>query len=484
MSGREITHKVRRLNQLPRPPDTESGHARTRPAVRQVGTRPGQGVNPRKYSALTRRDLDSLTHLQSLSREQRLELKAVSAVLPFRTNRYVVEELIQWDGVPEDPIYQLTFPQPGMLEEEDLSRVASLISRDAPEEEIRQEARAIQLRLNPHPADQMELNVPELDGERLQGFQHKYPETVLFFPSQGQTCHAYCTYCFRWAQFVGLEDLKFANQEAEKLVAYLKQHPEVTDVLITGGDPLVMKSALLRRYVEPLLIPELGHVTSIRIGTKAPAYWPYRFVTDPDADDLLHLFEQVQRAGRHLGLMSHYTHPREISTPVSRLALRRIRNTGAVVRCQAPIVRHVNDDPKVWQALWQDEVRLGAVPYYMFLPRNTGARAYFEIPLARALEVFRTAYRGVSGLGRTVRGPSMSTSPGKVVIDGTTRVDGEEVFVLKFLQARDPEWVGQTFFAKYDPSATWLDELQPAFGRKTFFYESGMQEMAGGIPAD
>ena len=95
--------------------------------------------------------------------------------------------------------------------------------------------------------------MPRLDGEPVAGVQHKYRETVLFFPSAGQTCHAYCTYCFRWAQFVGLEDPKFANSEAEVLVRYLRKHPEVTSVLFTGGDPMVMRTKVLRRYVEPLL---------------------------------------------------------------------------------------------------------------------------------------------------------------------------------------------------------------------------------------
>ena len=69
---------------------------------------------------------------------------------------------------------------------------------------------------------------------------------------------------------------------------------------------------MLRRYIEPLLDPSLEHLQSIRIGTKAPAYWPYRFVTDPDADDLLRLFERVRQAGRHVAIMAHYSHPREL----------------------------------------------------------------------------------------------------------------------------------------------------------------------------
>jgi L-lysine 2,3-aminomutase len=253
----------------------------------------------------------------------------------------------------------------------------------------------------------------------------------------------------------------------------------VTSVLITGGDPLVMRTKLLRAYIEPLLAPELAHVTSIRLGTNAPAYWPHRFVDDSDADDLLRLFEQVRGAGRHLALMAHFSHPRELSTPVAQAAIARIQSTGAVVRTQAPLIRHVNDDPAVWAEMWQRQVELGAVPYYMFVERDTGPRRYFELPLLRAFDVFRDAFRRLTGLGRTVRGPSMSATPGKVVVDGVARIHGEDVFVLRFLQARDPSWVGRPFFAALDPHATWLDGLRPAFGEAEFFFERGMRELAG-----
>jgi hypothetical protein len=238
-----------------------------------------------------------------------------------------------------------------------------------------------------------------------------------------------------------------------------------------------MRTRLLRRYVEPLLSPDLDHLTSIRIGTKAPAYWPHRFLTDPDADDLLRLFEEVRESGRHLALMAHYTHPRELETPVAEMAVRRILATGAVLRCQAPLVSRINDDPSIWSTMWRMQTRLGAVPYYMFVERDTGPKNYFEVPLVRAAEIFREAYRDVCGLARTVRGPSMSATPGKVVVDGVVNIGGEKAIALRLLQARDPEWVGVPFFARYDPTAVWLDQLRPAFGEREFFYEEDLRRL-------
>jgi hypothetical protein len=142
---------------------------------------------------------------------------------------------------------------------------------------------------------------------------------------------------------------------------------------------------------------------------------------------------------------------------------------------QGPLIRHINEDPKSWAELWTTGVRLGAIPYYMFVERDTGPREYFQLPLARAHEIFQQAYQMVSGLARTVRGPSMSAFPGKVVIDGVATIAGEKVFALQFLQARNPDWVRKPFYAKYDPAATWLDHLKPAFGQERFFFETDEQ---------
>jgi hypothetical protein len=250
-----------------------------------------------------------------------------------------------------------------------------------------------------------------------------------------------------------------------------------------------MSSGLLRRNIEPLLGEGLDHITSIRIGTKALSYWPYRFTTDRDADDLLRLFEDVRCSGRQLALMAHFSHPRELQTEVAREALRRVRDTGAVVRCQAPLIRHVNDSPEVWADLWHEEVRLGAVPYYMFVARTTGPRAYFEVSLAEGLRIFSEAFAQVSGLGRTVRGPIMSAAPGKVQVDGVANIGGQEVFVLKMIQGRDPDWTNRVFFARFDPRATWLDQLEPAFGRREFFFEQSLRKIAlencyGGVASE
>jgi hypothetical protein len=154
-----------------------------------------------------------------------------------------------------------------------------------------------------------------------------------------------------------------------------------------------------------------------------------------------------------------------------------VRETGAVVRTQTPIVRHVNADPGVLARMWQGQVQRGAVPYYLFVARDTGAHRYFELPLLDCWRVFRRAYQQLSGLARTVRGPVMSATPGKVQVLGAARAGGERVIALRFLQGRNPDWVGRPFFAKYDAEATWLDGLRPAFGEHEFFYEAELRDL-------
>jgi hypothetical protein len=144
------------------------------------------------------------------------------------------------------------------------------------------------------------------------------------------------------------------------------------------------------------------------------------------------------------------------------------------------MARHVNDDSDTWAEMWLEQARHGVVPYYVFVPRDTGPKHYFEIPLARALRIFSDAYARVSGLGRTVRGPSMSATPGKVLVDGIAEIGGEKVFVLKMIQGRDPSWANRVFFARFDSQAHWLNELEPAFGEREFFYERSMRAMKDG----
>ncbi len=429
------------------------------------------------YKSYMLHNYKTLPQVANLPKDLIEAIDVVGSVLPFKTNNYVVENLIDWDNIPNDPIFTLTFPRKEMLRPHHYEKIKKAIKNDVSKNEIKKVADEIRLELNPHPAGQLDHNVPQMDGEKVFGMQHKYRETVLFFPGQGQTCHAYCTFCFRWPQFVGMDEFKFASRQAEHLAEYVSNNKEVTDVLFTGGDPLIMKTKILEAYIRPLLDSNLSNLKNIRIGTKALAYWPYRFLTDDDAEDLLKLLSDIKKAGKHFAFMAHFNHPAELNHPAVKNAIDKILCTGAIIRTQSPVMKHINDSPHVWAEMLRKQVELGCVPYYMFVARNTGADHYFSLPLVDVWKIFRDAYKSVSGICRTVRGPSMSCLPGKLQILGVNEFGDEKVFTMRFIQGRNPDWVAKPFFAKYDDKATWYTDLTPAFADDKFFFQDELDKI-------
>ncbi len=421
-----------------------------------------------KYKAYKLKKLDQIEQLKNLPQQMREDMRVVAHVLPFKTNNYVINELISWDKVPNDPIFCLTFPQKGMLLPHHFQRMKEELETGS-KKSIKQVANLIRLELNPHPAGQKSYNVPYLHGEKLIGMQHKYRETVLFLPLGGQTCHAYCTFCFRWAQFVGIKDQKLGMKEIDKLIAYIQENPEITDILFTGGDPMIMNPDLLERYIRPILEAKLPNLRTIRIGSKSISYWPYKYSAGSEADRVLSLFSDVVDAGLNLCYVAHFNHYQELQTEALKEATRNILKTGAQIRTQSPLLNHINASWKIWARMWQEQVDLGMVPYYFFVVRDTGAQHYFSVPLVKAWEIYRKAYNHVSGIARTVRGPSMSCTPGKVEVLGPAVIKGKKVLTCRFIQGRNPDWVDRVFFAEYDPKAIWFDELKPAFEDSFWF---------------
>jgi len=240
---------------------------------------------------------------------------------------------------------------------------------------------------------------------------------------------------------------------------------------------MFMKTRMFKQYFDPFKDPKfLPHVKNLRIGTRALTFWPQRFTTDDDAEDLHTLLREVKElGGRHVAIMSHLGHVRELETDKVRDAIHQLRQkAGVIIRSQSPVMRGINDDAEVWAAKWREEVRLGIVPYYMFMARDTGAQAFFDVPLVRAQRLYSDAIRNTSGLCRTARGPSMSCTPGKIEVTGTQTILGQEAFVLRFLQCRAETWIGTVFFAKYDPKAVWFDDLEPLDGMSLPWEDAGL----------
>jgi L-lysine 2,3-aminomutase len=406
------------------------------------------------FRAVTAADLDELTTRAGLAPEQRLRIRAVAAVLGFHTTGYVTEELIDWSATPDDPIYRLVFPDENMLPATDITRITDLLRQDASAARIAATAQQIRAGLS---AD----HAAGLGEQILPGAYRTDHDRVLIIPTRRQHPEPDDTSWLDQARWPGRA---MASADVQQLIHYLIAHPEVSGVRLTGADPLVMDAPALRRFVEPLLALEQRE--SVQIDSSALACWPYRFLTDPDADDALRLFEQITASGKALALMAAFSHPRELRpTPVAE-AVGRIRGTGAVIRTRGPLIGSVNDTADTWASMWRTQIRMGMVPYIMAIERFAGTKDRFTVPLARAHEIFTRAYASISGLGRTVRGPAIPAGPGTVCVDGLTDIGTQKVFVLRFTHARDPNLIGEPFFAAFDPDAVWLTDLKPAFNSR------------------
>jgi len=274
-------------------------------------------VSNERYRAITLHAVDKVAEKHPEIIQHLEDIRLSGLIFPFKASPYLVDELIDWsvgtDKVRDDPFYRLVFPTLEMLSDEHREKLIKA-KDDGDPSVIMKVVGEIRGDLNPHPAGQKTLNAPKSKSQETQssltGVQHKYSETVLVFPAAAQTCHAYCTYCFRWAQFIGDDELRFAQKEADSLFDYLSEHDEVSDILMTGGDPMIMQTRSLRQYLEPLCDPNfLPHVRNIRIGTRTLTFWPQRFTTDKDADELITLMRRVrEEGGRHLAIMAHLGH--------------------------------------------------------------------------------------------------------------------------------------------------------------------------------
>ncbi|MFD7966758.1 lysine 2,3-aminomutase [Streptomyces zaomyceticus] len=417
------------------------------------------------------------------------DAEIVGRVLPFRITSHVADELVDWSRAPDDPLYRLVMPHRDMLAPADFAAVEQTL-RDGDRDRLRLVVDGLRERFDPHPGGRD-------DGD----LRHTYPETLLVLPFQGRTCRAPCASCFRRPGSTGDPVRSRMPGGPEAMAAHLAHHPEITEVLL-GGDPFAVRTPLLDTYLAPLL--DRPHVTTVRIRTETVSFRPQRFLDAPDADDLLRLLERVVASGRRLVLTLPISHPRELRPEATRRAVSRLRATGAVLRTEAPVVRHVNDDAGVWARMWRDQIALGLVPHALLAGYEEGPRRRSPgLSLARTLDVCTAAVRQVSGLrdglgdglgagtgigvgvgvgvgvgGRgggegegtepglrvpapVLRGPVMITGLGELAVEGIAHLDDGPAFALRALRTCDPALTGTVAYARFDPMATRWDELTP-----------------------
>jgi len=348
-------------------------------------------------------DIGKLTMLPEREREQ---LKPITDKFVFRVNDYYLN-LIDWND-PDDPIRKLVIPNTGEL--------AEYGSWDASDEETNYVA---------------------------PGCQHKYGTTALLIVSE--VCGAYCRYCFRKRLF--RNDVKEATADVTPGITYISQHPEINNVLLTGGDSLILSTAKLRQIIGRLR--EIEHVKIIRLGSKIPVFNPMRIYEDPE---LLDLIRTCSSAERRVYVMAHINHPREITEEAKR-GFEALHDAGAIVVNQTPVLRGINDDAAVLGELLDKLSWAGVTPYYFFVNRPVAGNRDFVLPLQRVYRLVEEAKARTSGLGKRVR-LSMSHSSGKIEILAIEN----GVAYLKYHQSREGRY--GTFMAlECPPEAAWFDDL-------------------------
>ena len=350
-----------------------------------------------------------LDQVPEIPPDEAARLQPVTEEYVFRANDYYLR-LIDWND-PDDPIRQLIIPR-----REELNDWGRL---DASNESAVTVAR---------------------------GVQHKYVDTVLLLCNE--VCGAYCRYCFRKRLF--MDDNDEATNDVSAGLAYIADHPEVSNVLLTGGDPLLMST---RRLVEIFdALRGIDHVRVVRIGSKMPAFDPWRVLRD---EELQAAFRKYSTPEKRIYLMAHFDHPREL-TDDAVAGIDACLRSGVICVNQCPLIRGVNDDPDVLAEMYSRLSYVGCPPYYLFQGRPTAGNEPYEVPIVRGWSIFQQALRRGSGLARRAR-YCMSHETGKVEVLG---VDDERIY-LRYHQAKDPADLSRFFVRRRDDRAHWLDQLEP-----------------------
>ncbi len=351
--------------------------------------------------------ITSVSQIPGLSPEEKKDIGEVENWFSFKASDYYLN-LIDWSD-PYDPIRRLIIPDSGEIETDggDLD-----------------------------PSGESTYTV-------VPGLQHKYARTGLLLVSD--RCAGLCRYCFRKRLFVeGADEISL---DVTAGITYIRKHPEVTNVLLTGGDPLMLPTKKLRAIIEE--IRTIDHVHIIRIGSKMPAFNPMRISEDPE---LLALLKEYSLPERRIYLMSQFSHPREI-TPEAEKAVVALLDAGVVILNQTPILRGINDSGDVLAELFRKLSFIGVSPYYIFQCRPTHGNHIYAVPIEESYRIFEEARSQASGIAKRARFV-MSHATGKIEVAACTK----DYVVMKYHQAADPEEMGKVIVCRRNPSAYWFDE--------------------------
>lgn len=369
--------------------------------------------------------LTKLEQIPQLSESEREDMQKVNDKFVFRTNDYY-QSLIDWDD-PKDPIKRIIMP-----DVEELNEWGQL---DASNEE---------------------------KYTKVHGLEHKYTSTALLLVNE--VCAAYCRFCFRKRLFMNENDE--VTKDISEGLEYIKNTKEINNVLLTGGDPMILSTSKLEPIIKQLR--EIDHVKIIRIGTKVPAFNPFRILNDPS---LLEMFRKYSTSEKKIYVMAHFNHPREL-TPQAIEGLNALMDAGVTLVNQTPLLKGINDNPDVLAELFSKLSFIGVPPYYVFLCRPTLGNETYSVPVEKGYEIFEKARIRCSGLAKRAR-LVMSHESGKIEVVGMT----EDQIFFKYARAANEE-DNARFLAFYrNPDAVWFDDYKEASKEFSLFTKNETSEV-------
>ncbi|OFW82026.1 MAG: KamA family radical SAM protein [Alicyclobacillus sp. RIFOXYA1_FULL_53_8] len=347
--------------------------------------------------------------LTELSEQERARLHPITDEYVFRLNDYY-KQLINWND-PDDPIRKLVIP--GLAE---LSEYGKLDASD------------------------------EHTNYAVPGCQHKYESTALLLVSE--VCGAYCRFCFRKRLF--RNDVHETSLDVSSGIQYISEHPEINNVLLTGGDSLMLSASKIAQILRQLR--DIPHVRIIRLGSKLPAFNPMRIYED---EQLLETLAKYSTPTSRIYVMAHFNHPRELTAEAYQ-AIAALQKAGVIMVNQTPILAGINDSPIVLADLFNKLSWAGVTPYYVFQNRPVAGNAAFVVPFAEAYQIIEEAKAQTSGLGKRVK-YVMSHASGKIEVLAVQ--DGK--IYLKYHQARNKADFGRFMTFDLRPQDAWFDDLFP-----------------------
>ncbi|RZN49500.1 KamA family radical SAM protein [archaeon] len=355
----------------------------------------------------TIKTIEELEQFIPLTAEERETLQKVVDIHPMAITPYYLSLIDPED--PEDPIRKLVVPSA-----DELSNLGSY-----------------------DPSG-------ESENTKQSGLQHKYEQTALILTTK--QCMAYCRFCFR-KRFVGVADNEILR-DIKAARNYVQKHTEITNVLLSGGDPLSMGNEWVERYLEAFM--SIDHVDYVRIGTRVPVVLPQRISED---GELQELFSRYSTPDKRLHIVTHFNHPKEI-TPESIRAIDTLYACGVPVHNQTVLLKGINDNPDVLADLFNSLVSIGVNPYYLFQCRPVRRVLHFQLTLEEGLTILEEAHKKMSGLAKRFK-YAMSHRSGKVEILGS---DDDHIY-FKYHQAKNPAHSGKFFKVDRMPEACWLDDF-------------------------